>query len=254
MKLLFSHNIYTAVGRLSGGSGFGRIIAVLGVVAFVFAALAVMAFIHRRRKLDLFWGVLAALFSGAAMLLCVAAPSAGTIVADPKGNPQEVVTGFFDAFLAGDYGRAYTCLSGRSDLGLDHSPADPVSQAMQDALCRSYAYELFGGCDQDKLTAHQQIQFTYLDLPATEEVIAAATTDVLAEFVETRSRAQLYDEEGQYLPEVAREAYYTAVTRVLENPGEYTTTVGIQLELEYVDGGWFLIPSQTLLNAINGGI
>lgn len=259
MIFLLTH-IMTAAGPVSSGSAgttaavgnFGMLIAGLGVLVFVFTALTAIVFLRRRHKFKAFWGILSALFAAAAMLLCIIA-SSGVLVARPTGDPQKTVTGFFDALLAEDYERAYSYLSVYSDLGLGGEAADPVGQAMVDALRRSYSYELYGSCAVDKLTAHQQVQFTYLNLPAMEDDVEEHTMEVLRGFVETRPSRQIYDSSSHYLPEIAQEAYSIAVADILRSPKAYYATVGIQLELEYLDGRWLLVPSQSLLSAIAGG-
>ena len=69
----------------------------------------------------------------------------------------------------------------------------------------------------------------------------------------SRPKSQLYDENDNYLPEVAQEAYAAAVSAVLESAEEYYTTVGILLELEYSDEQWRVVPSPQLLKAVSGG-
>lgn len=240
-------------GHASGSPGLSRVLAFLGVLVFLFLALALMAFLHREHRFKMGWGFLAALFTAGGMLVCLIASQTGTLVARPSGDAQEAVTGFFDALLAKDYDRAYDYLSLYSGLGLEGQAEGEVGQAMLAALRESYAYQLYGSCDVDGLEARQEVQFTYLDLPSLEEDAAEKTMEILASFVEERPRSEVYDEDNHYLPQVAQEAYRQAVMQILSSPAPYYETVGLQLELEYVDGNWFLIPSQSLLTALAGG-
>lgn len=242
-----------AVSASAVGAGFGTLLAGLCVLVFAVASLVAMAMLLRRYKFKAFGGFMAVAASAAAMVLCIIATNSGTLIARPDGDPRETVTGFFDALTAGNYEEAYGYLSQYSDLGLDGQSSDPTGQLLVDALRRSYSYELYGVCSIDKLSAHQQVQFTYLSLPATEDDAAGRIMDILSGFVEERSYSELYDDHNNYLPEVAQEAYTIAVTEALRNPKDHYATVGIQLELEYLDGSWFLVPSQSLLSAIAGG-
>ena len=236
-----------------GDGGLGLFLAGIGILVFILVSLVMMISLRRRHRFNLFYGFLSVLFSGGAMLLCLLATSVGTLVASPSGDPQETVAGFFEALCAEDYDSAYSYLSGYTDLGLANTPSDPVGQAMYDALRESFSYELYGACVEDGLSAHQEVLFTYLDLTAIAPDVEKETMDVLSDFVKTRPRSALYDSSNQYLPEVAQEAYSTAVRTVLADARSYYTTTGLQLALEYVDGTWLIAPNQNLLSAITGG-
>lgn len=257
MKLpeIFASALPFAAGMpavLTGG-GMGVLLAGLGALVIVFAALAGMAVLCRKHRFSFFWGFLAVVFSGAAMLLCVVSASSKLLIAKPAGDPRETVSGFFDALITQEYDAAYACLSGYSDLGLEGSVADPAGQTMVDALRASYSYTLYGPCTVDKLSAHQEVQFTYLNLASIAKDVEEETARVLNEIVEERARNEIYDEDNNYLPQVTQEAYATAVSRVLQNPRAYYATAGLQLQLEYKDGVWLLIPSENLLKALTGG-
>ena len=157
-----------------------------------------------------------------------------------------------DSITESDYESAYSLLKGYSSLGLENEPADEAAALMYKALKESYSYSLTGDCIVDQLQARQQIQFTYLNLPATEDDIQIRTMEELKNIVDTRSTSQVYDSDNNYLPEVAKEAYTSAVKAVLTNPEKYYTSTGIQLQLEYNGEGWFVIPAESLLLALSG--
>ena len=235
------------------GGGIGAILAVAGVIAALLLAVGAALRGGRRKNVRPVWAIAAAGLAAAAMLLSLVGVNAGTLVARAEGDPAAAAVGFMDALVAGDYAAAYSHMAGYSGLGLENAPADAVGQKMYDALRESYAYELAGNCTVDKLEARQQISFTYLDLTAIEERVQEETTEQLRGIVQSRPKSQLYDENDNYLPEVAQEAYAAAVSAVLENAEEYYTTAGILLELEYADEQWRVVPSPQLLKAVSGG-
>lgn len=236
-----------------GDGGLGLFLGGIGILVFILAALVITISLWKKHRFNMFWGLLAALFSGGALVLCLLGLSVGTLVSSPEGDPQEAVTGFFDALTAGNYDAAYPYLSGYSDLGLAGEPSDPVARLMNDALRKSYSYELYGECSTDQLSARQEVLFTYLDLPSIGADVEAKTMEILESYVRDRPRDKAYDSENHYLPDVAQEAYSAAVQAVLEKPEAYYNTTGLQLELQYIDGSWLLIPDKSLLSAINGG-
>lgn len=227
------------------------IFAAIAITAFV---ALVLVFIFVKRSSSRLWACTAVLICTAAALLCLLAGSMGTVFAKPKGEPQQTVTAFFDALKAGDYNSAYSHISGYSSLGLENTPTDAVSKTVYDKLKASYSYELSGSCSVDKLSASQQLQFTYLNLPSIREDVNAACFDRLEDIVMERSKAEVYDENNNFLPAVTNEAFEYAVNEVLKDADKYSVTESLQLELEYKDGRWLIVPDAAFIAALSGGI
>ena len=227
----------------------------------IFAAIAIAAFIAlalvirygRRRRINVFWGCIAVIVCAVVLIACLFASSIGTLIAKPEGDPQDSVTAFFDSLMAEDYDSAYSLLSGYSSFGLEKEPADAISASVYEALKASYDYELFGACNVDKMQASQQLQLSYLDISAVQAKAKELTMTKLEELVMARPKAEVYDENKQYLPEITEEAYALAVEEALNSADKLYNTVGVQLQLEYIDGKWLIIPNQDLLNALVGG-
>lgn len=236
------------------GIGLAPFIVALLVLMGVLAALVLLSRWRRRYKLRLPWAVLAVLLCAAAMLLSTLAVSSGTLVARPGGDPQEAVTDFFEELRAGDYDGAYARLSGCSGLGLDSPPASEADRMLLDALRQSYACTLIGASSVDALQAHQQMQFRYLDIPSLTEDLRRETLEVMGNFSRSRAHNEIYDSNNDYLPEVALEAYTTALANTLEHAEDYYSTTGIQLSLRYSDGSWKIVPDAGLLKALAGGL
>ena len=227
---------------------------------FIFAAIVIAAFLAlaliirygRRRRINVFWGCAAVIVCALVLLFCLFASSVGMLFAKPEGDPQDTVSSFFDSLIAEDYETAYGYLSGYSTLGLENAPGDELSAMVYDALKASYEYELFGSCSIEKLSASQQLQLSYLDIAAVQAKAKELTMVKLEELVMARPKAEVYDENKQYLPEIAQEAYTLAVEEALKSADKFCTTTGIQLQLEYKDGSWYILPTQELLNALIG--
>ena len=220
------------------------------VALILFIVFAIKA--ARKKHIKFFWAILAVVLSAAALIFTIVGANAGTLLAKADGDPQEYAVKFMDSITDSDYESAYSLLKGYSSLGLENEPADEAAALMYKALKESYSYSLTGDCIVDQLQARQQIQFTYLNLPATEDDIQIRTMEELKNIVDTRSTSQVYDSDNNYLPEVAKEAYTSAVKAVLTNPEKYYTSTGIQLQLEYNGEGWFVIPAESLLLALSG--
>ncbi len=230
--------------------GHGSTICFILVLTALIAVIVLL--IKKRSRIQPMWAVLAVVFTVAAVVLSMLGVKLGTIVAKPTGDPQTVAKEFMDSIISGNYDTAYSLLNGYSSLGLENQPSDESGQLMYDALKNSFSYELTGDCFINKLEAKQQLQFTFLDLPATEADIQAKTEAILKDIVASRPAKAVYDEHNNYLPEVAHEAYAKALNEVLKNASEYYTNAGIQLQLVYSDGSWSVIPAHSLIKALSG--
>ena len=234
-------------------SVFSPLLGLVIVVIAAFLAIAAVIYFSKKGRMNMLWAMAAVIITALAALLCLLASSVGTLIARPQGDPQQTITGFFDAMSAGDYDTAYTYLDGYTGLGLENVPADSVSAAVYEALRESYEYELFGGCSVDKLKASQQVQFSYLDLKAIQADVQALTVVKLEEIVMARPSSEIYDENKNYLPGITMEAYSAAVNEVLKSADKYYATDTLQLQLEYKNGSWLIVPDNDLLKAVIGG-
>lgn len=237
------------LSNLSGGA-----LLLCGVIALLTVVAALVALISGGKgRFSRLWAALGAVFAGAAMLAAVLGVNLGTIYVSTEGDPAPVAVEFMDAICDADFDTACACLDGYSSLGLETAPEDAAAKRLYDALLESFSYELTGACHADKLEADQPLRFTYLDLPSIEAQVSERTMDVIEDFVSTRPRKELYDDNNNYLPEVAQEAYFVALEDVLDAAESYYSTVDIDLSLVY-DDGWKVELPQELVKALAGGV
>ena len=227
------------------------ILCALLLAAAVFALISALR-AARRGRIAGGWAAVTVLLVTLALVLTVLSPTLGELANKPEGDPRETVTAFFDALVAEDYDRAYACLSDYSTLGLENEPENETSRAVFDTLRRSYSYKLYGDCTMDRTHAVQQVLLRHMDLTALQADLHEATEAAIAKKVQELPRAELYDEDGGYLPEVTSSAYAEAVASLLERADEYMTVTGIELELRYTEDGWLLLGSQPLNAALCG--
>ena len=234
--------------------GFAPLIAAVAVVVGALVALAILVRWRRRYGLRLPWAIAAVLLCALALLLCTLAVSRGTLLAKPTGDPQEAVTAFFDALQDGDYDAAYARLYGYSSLGLENEPETAPGQRLYAALRQSYSYTLIGDSTVDGMSARQQMQFRYLDVAALEADSRTELENVIGSLSRDRAYDQVFDENNNYLAAFAREAYAQALDTVLSHAEDYYATSGVQLTLRSVDGSWCIVPDESLLKVLSGGL
>ena len=209
--------------------------------------------LKKKYNADLKLTLLTVLLCAAGMLLAAVGCFGGTVIAKSTGDPQEAVTVFFDSLIAGDYTTAYDRVRDYTSLGFENEPSTESGKMAYAALHASYGYELLGSAEVNKLDAAQEVSFTYLSLPALEAAVADETQTQLKHLLQQLPSSEVYDQNNNYLPEITERAYLQALELVLERAADYYTTEEISLALNYTDGRWQLIMSNSLLKALNGG-
>ena len=177
------------------------------------------------RKTSAFWAAVTILIVIAALVLCFIGQNKGILFSRPSGNPQNAVTGFFNALKAGNYDEACSYLENYSSLGLDRTPESAEGQIMLSALKRSYDYSLSGNIVLLGTKANQKVLLRYLDLQALDEA-ALAMTDL---------------------------DYSSALQQILSNPDSCCTSDFYDVTVSYTDGKWLMVLDNDLLAALQGG-
>ena len=206
-----------------------------------------------KKRVNSFWLGLSVLLSLTILVLCVYAGRGGALVLEPQGDPQTVVSSFFDALIAGRYSDAYACLNDYSGLGLENQPTDTAGRTLYRALRESYAYTLLGDCAVDKLSASQAVIFQSLNVKAVQAAVAERIEAVTQRLVEEMPSSEIYDEDMQYLPSFTDTVYETALNEVLEDAEAYYTDVTLMVALSYQGERWSMATSPALIGALLGG-
>lgn len=244
----------------SGRKGVGNIKALLiALVLTILVVIATISFIGRvarnseDEKINGFWGVIAVLVSGAALLLSIVGMTFGTLVAKPSGDPLETVNGFFNSIQDGNYEKAYSYLADYQSLGLENQANGEIGASMQQAMRDSYSFKPEGNCVVDGLDATQSVQIRYLDLDSFSAQLEQLTNESLQQIVADLPRNEIYDENDKYLPSVTDAAYSMAVDSLLGHVEDYYKTTVVKLELSYHGGKWQLKTNPQLMDALIGG-
>lgn len=232
---------------------FGTLALLILILVAMIVAAVMLVKLRLMKKINLLWGLLALVFTGAGLAACVIGVGVGSLITKPDGDPQQTVDTFFSSIISGDYETAYACLDDYADLGLGTAPADAVGKRFYEELKESYSFRLNGDCRINGLSATQQVEFRYFDLTKISEDMQADANAYIEELVAQRPRNELYDENDHYLTEVTDEVYSHALNAVFSHAEDYYTTVILDVDLSYTDGTWSLSTSQPMLNALTGG-
>ncbi|MBR0199151.1 MAG: serine hydrolase [Oscillospiraceae bacterium] len=223
------------------------------VLAMALALAALSAIAKRFRVRRGFFLVLAVLLSLGA-LARIAWPAFETARDKPKGDPQETVINFLGALSRGDYAEAYARMDYVETLGLDYQPQRESQKQLFDAMRRTFSAELYGDCTVNGDRAYQQVSCRYLDVDKLNTEAKGQALIYISRYVSSHSVGDLYNESGNYRPELMWEAWDHAMLELLQHPDDYRSSAGVQLELRWHDGAWHVVPNDKLLQLLTGGI
>ena len=232
----------------------GPIICMGLILAGTLAAVIWFALRRRSGRLNLWYGLGAILFAALAMILCFPGMSGWSYVAEQEEDPREVIEDFFTAMKSGDREAADACLTSGAESGLTTLPTDEMHAAVREALRESWDFSFLGDCSSEKASAWQEIQLRVLDFSRMEKQLQTETRIQLLELARTMDRESVYDEDGNYRPEVAGMAYDQAMVSLLQQPQDYYGSVGVRVELALTKGGWKIVPTKALVSALTGSL
>lgn len=175
-------------------------------------------------------------------------------LAPPEGDPQETASAFLEALKDGRFETAYTLVQGHQRLGLEKEPETELARALSRAIRENGGHSLYGECRVDGTRAYQLIDVSYLDLNRLLPALQNETMSVLTEYAFSLPLSELYSESGGYRSELKEKAALEALDRLLGHSQDYLSQTNIQLELQYEDGAWVIVPGDNLLRMLLGGL
>ncbi|MCR5250116.1 MAG: phosphodiester glycosidase family protein [Lachnospiraceae bacterium] len=206
-----------------------------------------------RHRSELLWSSAASLCVCLLLFFCIVADAEGTLVFLPSDTPEHKAEHFFHNLVTGSYEAAAADLSRPRQFFSEPEDADATDRLYYEYLKKSFSYRLKGEAVRDKTHAEQTVSFTYLDLKQLPDPISEQVMNELAGLVEERKKAEVYDEDENYRPEILEEVYADSVREVLSHAEDYYTTTDLTVALDYSDGEWFIEPADPLFLALAGG-
>ncbi len=230
------------------------LVAAGGAVLALLLALLLLSALGRKFRVRKGFFVLLALLLSLAALGWILRPLWQGFRNGPSGDPRETVQRFLDALSDRDYEQAYACLDGVETLGLEYVPQRESGQALRRAMQQQFSAELYGECTVDGERAYQQLNCRYFDVGKLNREAKTEAMLIISRYVSTHPVGDLYNEAGNYRPELLLEAWDQAALELLKTPENYRSTGGVQLELRWHDGAWHIVPNEKLLQLLTGGL
>lgn len=172
----------------------------------------------------------------------------------PPEEALERTETMMEAVSQGDFTAASEVMYGKPNLGVDREPADEVGVMIWELFLESISYEFTGDLYATEEGLSRNITIESLDISSVTVSLRERAQTLLAQRVEEAEDVdQIYNDEGEYREEFVMEVLYEAVEAALAEDAQ-TVHWEITLNLIYNDEQWWILPEQTLLEAISGGI
>jgi len=189
-----------------------------------------------------------------AVVLCLTSLDAPVQIREVPDAARACSETLMEAFAAGDYSAAESCLYGRPDLGVPSPPADPVTALVWEGFVGSISYEFRSGCYATDSGFARDLTVTTLDIPSVTDALNQRAQALLAQQVDSAAQpSDLYGENGQLREERISAILRQAAQEVLSDSPR-TVSYETTLALVRRDGRWWAVPDQALLKAVSGGL
>ena len=221
------------------GPWIGAAVALL--LGAVFVTVAV-----KGKTLRALWGSI-----GAAALLCAVALGLLAVgVLDMGGDPAAVGDRFFAAVTEADSATVQENLRQGEALWTVPQLQAEGAEVLYDALLEHYAFVPAEAADVSGIYAVQRGTLTRLDLTRVAAALPEATEAALQQIVDSRPKREVFDEQGDYLSGIPKEAYLTAVQSVVADESCLVTET-VELSYVWTFRGWKLTEAAAVVETMS---
>lgn len=246
-------NILTDFQNFIAGLSALKIIILLIILAAVLVLSILLGLLKSPRRINLPLGISGIILAGFTGSLATVFIGSGILYIHTNGDPAEVVNNFYALVLDGKYEESYSLLNDYTTLGFENPVSDDYTGCIYDALLESYSAEITGDGAVNEFTATVPVRFTYLETSDLSSDISERLEPILEGRVETLSRHELYDENGDYLKSLLDDVYAEAFAACMADSDKYIVTREYDVTLEYVGDRWLIDPNDEMLYCFSGG-
>ena len=207
-------------------------------------------------KIARFFSVIFAVL-GAALLvgsigLCLLSRDAQVHILEIPQGAVECSDAFADALDSGDLAAAAQLMYGQPDLGIDGEIADPETALVWEAFLDNMSFSFTGKCYAVENGFARDASVAVLDIASvTQKLPERAQSLVNQKIASAEELEEVYDEDGHFHQELAEEILRAALQQALSQDANVIHR-DVTVKLVNRDGAWWVVPDQTLLQAISG--
>lgn len=158
------------------------------------------------------------------------------------------------AITGKDYAALESCIYGQPKLGLSGTPEDEMAAMVWALAQQNLQFSWQGDCYARDSSFFRDATVTYMDGASVLENLPARAHALLTQRVEAAtSMEELYDNSGEFRPELVDEVLETALTQCCLEDAK-TVSLTVTVELVCRDGQWWAVPDRQLLTALSCGM
>ena len=176
-----------------------------------------------------------------------------TTAVEPTREANDFAQLVLSALDNGDLSQVGAYFYGAPALGLDRAPATEEGKLVWNAYRDSIAVTTDETCYGEGTNIYQTAQVTALDIGEALSRLDGEAVALLNQKVETaEDPATVLDENGAVPQALKDELRAQALSQVLADTKTVTTQITFQLMEK--DGQWWVLPDQTMLDVLSGGL
>lgn len=195
-------------------------------------------------------GILAVL----AVILALGNRNAEPVLVRRADGAAQAARSVLDAVCAGDFERAGQQMHGTPVLGTGDAADSETGRLLWNAFVDSLEYRLVGESYVTDSGLCQKVVIQSLELTSVTANLKERAQSLLKERVEqAENMDEIYDENNSYRESFIMEVLKEAAQAAIEEDG-VCSEQEVELNLVFDQGRWWVVPSQTLINVISGGV
>lgn len=205
----------------------------------------------KKNRAWIFW-VLAVVLAVSAVMICLTQRNGEPRLLGTASGARDCAEGLMSRIGQGDFAGASAYLYGSPSLAGDYALETPAGTILWGAFLDSLECSLQGDCYATDSGLAQDCIVTGLDLPELTRLLKERSAAVLeARLADAQDMTQVY-EGDQYREDFAQAVLEQAAKEAVQAAPPVSRQVTLQLV--YDRNQWWVMPDESLLSAISGGI
>ena len=230
-----------------------HLLPMIYIGSFLLFLLLLIPLGRKKKRIRIGYAVLAAVFFCGALFVCILAGAKGTLYFAPTEDAKTSAERFLDYCVTDNEEAAMEMLSSEEPLFVTFKDEGETEKYIFNTLRQSLSYRLDGTAAMNGTHASVPATVTYLNLSSLSPDLSDKVNSLLKDKVENSRKAEVFDENNEYRPDVLNMLYEEAVVGILQTPDKYLEESSFDLEMDYKDGEWKIAPNAALKLALAGG-
>ena len=209
--------------------------------------------LRNRKFLPWLFGTLGAVLAAAALTVCLLWREAEPVVVRYPREAEQCVSAMMAALSSGDFQQASQYLCGTPTLDPGLEAGDIVAARLWASFADSLRCTPRGPCYATPEGMAREVTVRSLDMGRMLQTMKTTAPRLLEQQVaRAEDMSEVYADDNTYREDFLRDVMLAAANAALtETPARERS---LTVHLQYRDRQWWVLPEQTLLEAVSGGI